>query len=73
MEMGRGSPQEQQQQQQQQQQLTIFYDGRVCVCEVTELQVCTYGSGSGSCLPGAIHEPCRSSLLVGCRTIWIYV
>ncbi|RVW34919.1 Protein TIFY 5A [Vitis vinifera] len=38
MEMGRGSPQEQQQQQQQQQQLTIFYDGRVCVCEVTELQ-----------------------------------
>ncbi|RVW89938.1 hypothetical protein CK203_036541 [Vitis vinifera] len=34
MEMGRGSPQEQQQQQ----QLTIFYDGRVCVCEVTELQ-----------------------------------
>ncbi|XP_034700626.1 protein TIFY 5A-like [Vitis riparia] len=34
METGRGSPQEQQQQQ----QLTIFYDGRICVCDVTELQ-----------------------------------
>ncbi|KAL6333060.1 hypothetical protein AAG906_028243 [Vitis piasezkii] len=34
METGRGSPQEQQQRQ----QLTIFYNGRICVCDVTELQ-----------------------------------
>ena len=49
--MGSRNPQEQQQQQQQQQQqLTIFYNGRVCVCEVTELQVSIYGSASS--LPG---------------------
>nr|DAD37404.1 TPA_asm: hypothetical protein HUJ06_008045 [Nelumbo nucifera] len=30
--------QQQAQQQQQQQQLTIFYNGRVCVCDVTEFQ-----------------------------------
>ncbi|RZS09873.1 hypothetical protein BHM03_00041004 [Ensete ventricosum] len=27
-------------QQQQQQQITIFYDGRICSCEVTEMEVC---------------------------------
>ncbi|XP_010941162.1 protein TIFY 5A [Elaeis guineensis] len=30
---------QQQQQQQQQQQITIFYNGRICVCDVTEFQV----------------------------------
>lgn len=29
----------QQQQQQQQQQITLFYNGRICVCDVTEFQV----------------------------------
>ncbi|RVW22434.1 hypothetical protein CK203_099240 [Vitis vinifera] len=39
METERGSPQEQQQQQ----QLTIFYNGRICVCDVTELQYMCFG------------------------------
>lgn len=36
METGKGNLQEQQKRQ----QLTIFYNGRICVCDVTELQVC---------------------------------
>ncbi|KAF7842872.1 protein TIFY 5A [Senna tora] len=43
MEEGGGSemsstPQQQQQQEQQQQKLTIFYDGKICVSDVTDLQ-----------------------------------
>ncbi|KAJ7947321.1 Protein TIFY 5A [Quillaja saponaria] len=44
MEEASGSPQEQQlnylqqQQDQQQKQLTIFYNGKMCVCDVTEIQ-----------------------------------
>ncbi|RRT57859.1 hypothetical protein B296_00031359 [Ensete ventricosum] len=33
-----GKSGETQQQQQQQQQITIFYDGRICSCEVTEME-----------------------------------
>lgn len=41
METGKGNLQEQQKRQ----QLTIFYNGRICVCDVTELQVCVFFRG----------------------------